>query len=230
MLSIESIYLIISYVCPTQSFPFQAVTVPVKSGYIWYHNLQHEDWNWSGFCNNRLARWPAINCVVIVADSQSVLHKISRGMHHMEWVSLLANSWVLGLTWLYCLGHARVLSNEQADQLVGKTPQKVYWTSWTSWRVIWTNFAGMKNWNEKITLKITEWRNWGWEKNKFLLWTKMTKPQATYDRDNKSVNINLMLVTGMGHRPDAGIFWPQRHYLWDQSVQCPWPYLYQIPH
>lgn len=38
------------------------------------------------------------------------------------------------------------------------------WTSWTSQRLLWTNCAGMKSCNKRITPTSTEGRNFGWSK------------------------------------------------------------------
>lgn len=56
-----------------------------------------------------------------------------------------------------------------------KFPCMVYWTSWTSWRLLCTNFARMKRWSRRITPTSTIWRKWGWDKNELPQWTELMR-------------------------------------------------------
>ena len=57
--------------------------------------------------------------VVIVTDSLSTLEKVRQGNLHADWVSLINESSIQRIVWIYCPGHAGVKGNEEADRLAG---------------------------------------------------------------------------------------------------------------
>ena len=57
--------------------------------------------------------------VVIVTDSLSTLEKVRQGNLHADWVSLINQSSIQRIVWIYCPGHAGVKGNEVADRLAG---------------------------------------------------------------------------------------------------------------
>jgi len=57
--------------------------------------------------------------VVIVIDSLSTLEKVRQGNLHADWVSLINQSSIQRIVWIYCPGHAGVKGNEVADRLAG---------------------------------------------------------------------------------------------------------------
>ena len=57
--------------------------------------------------------------VVIVIDSLSTLEKVRQGNLHADWVSLINQSSIQRIVWIYCPGHAGVKGNEVSDRLAG---------------------------------------------------------------------------------------------------------------
>ena len=57
--------------------------------------------------------------VVIVTDSLSTLEKVRQGNLHADWVSLINQSSIQRIVWIYCPGHAGVKGNEVSDRLTG---------------------------------------------------------------------------------------------------------------
>ena len=57
--------------------------------------------------------------VVIVTDSLSTLEKVRQGNLHADWVSLINQSSIQRIVWIYCPGHTGVKGNEVSDRLAG---------------------------------------------------------------------------------------------------------------
>ena len=57
--------------------------------------------------------------VVIVTDSLSTLEKVRQGNLHADWVSLINQSSIQRIVWIYCPGHSGVKGNEVSDRLAG---------------------------------------------------------------------------------------------------------------
>ena len=57
---------------------------------------------------------------VIVTDSMSTLQKISKEYLYADWISIISDSSLERLTWIFSPGHAGVQGNERADSLAGE--------------------------------------------------------------------------------------------------------------
>ena len=57
---------------------------------------------------------------VIVTDSMSTLQKISKEYLYADWVSIICDSSLERLTWIFSPEHAGMQGNERADSLAGK--------------------------------------------------------------------------------------------------------------
>ena len=57
--------------------------------------------------------------VVIVTDSLPTLEKVRQGNLHADWVSLINQSSIQRIVWIYCPGHTGVKGNEVSDRLAG---------------------------------------------------------------------------------------------------------------
>lgn len=57
---------------------------------------------------------------IVVTDSMSTLEKVKRGYLHVDWISLIKDSQLQFITWVFSPGHAGVRGNERADQLAGE--------------------------------------------------------------------------------------------------------------
>lgn len=134
-----------------------------KSGCMQHHILQCEDGNWSSHCCKHLAVWTT-NTLFSHSDG------LPKHTYKNQQGPSLSGSWPTHLQTLK-LRSSRGFTALDMQEFVlmsglngwlKRLSRKGFWdwTSRISQGLWWTNFAGMKNWNEKVTLTPAEWRNW----------------------------------------------------------------------
>jgi len=60
--------------------------------------------------------------VLFITDLLSMLQKAEEGMFQIERLESLNKSQVMGITWVFCLGHAGLHGNEQVDKFIWLVP------------------------------------------------------------------------------------------------------------
>lgn len=173
-------------------------------------------------CWNHLAGWMSHILCSHNDRSQSMLHIIDRSMfHNNKWTTLLPNSQVAGLT---------VLSMQDFMIMSRLTPCLDRplcglcwdWTSWTTRRLLQTNFMEMRSWIGSIILIHTqiypqETRSkTRWRRYKCPLWTEVTNPQSARNRSTWYTHITL--VTGKGSSTGMIMSWLQRQNIIQLTV------------
>ena len=77
--------------------------------------------------------------ILFVTDSLSALEKVRQGNIHADWYTLIKDSSIRRITWIYCPGHAGVIGNETADRLARMVKllkecrsfsTKMHWKTW----------------------------------------------------------------------------------------------------